>query len=138
MTPDQPKPKEQKPKEPSSSEWKVLRYVWEHEPSTAREISEALEPQEGWASSTVKTLLRRLVEKGHLRSTKGKGVTQFRAMGSAKRTLFGAAEELLRRTKEDTVGPLIAHLVKRSSMSSGELEQLRKLVEQEQTRRKGK
>ena len=129
MTPEQPK-------EPSPAEWKVLRWVWEHDRSTAREISDALAQEEGWSPSTAKTLLRRLTEKGHLVAQKSKGATRFRAKGSAKRTLFGSAEELLGRAKEDTVGPLIAHLVKRSSLSSDELDELRRLVESEQKRRK--
>jgi predicted transcriptional regulator len=41
----------------------------------------------------------------------------------------------LGRAREDSVGPLLAHLVKQSELSSAELAELRQLVEAEERRR---
>ena len=54
------------PEEPTAAEWKVLLTVWESGPLAARDVVDALEAETGWSTSTVKTLLRRLVDKGHL------------------------------------------------------------------------
>jgi predicted transcriptional regulator len=83
----------------------------------------------------VKTLLRRLVTKGHLKARDVDGTQHFVAVRSPKRTLFDAADELLGRAREDAVAPLLAHLVKKSSLTSDELSALRRLVEDEERRR---
>lgn len=122
--------------EPSPSEWKVLRLVWESGPTTARELSERLAAPEGWTPSTVKTLLRRLVEKGHLRTRRAGGAFVYAPRRSPRKALFEAAEELLGRAREDTVGPLLAFLVQRSDLSAEDLAELRRLVEDEERRRR--
>jgi BlaI family penicillinase repressor len=46
------------------TEWDILDALWTAGRGTAREITEALEKRRGWAYSTVKTMLDRMVEKG--------------------------------------------------------------------------
>lgn len=121
--------------EPSPSEWKALRHVWAHGPCSARDVCDALASVEGWTDSTIKTLLRRLVEKGQLVTKSAEGGQLYSAKKSPKRALFDAGERLLERARQDTVAPLLAHLVKHSELSSDELAELRNLVEAEQRRR---
>lgn len=54
----------------SDAEWKVMNVVWETAPTDARTVLEALEDETGWAYTTVKTMLQRLVDKGALRVRK--------------------------------------------------------------------
>ena len=58
----------QKLEPPTAAEWKILKSVFERGSCAAREVIEDAEQQHGWSASTVKTLLRRLVDKGHLRT----------------------------------------------------------------------
>jgi len=45
------------------TEWDILEALWQAERATARQVTEALIGRRGWAYSTVKTLLDRMVEK---------------------------------------------------------------------------
>jgi BlaI family penicillinase repressor len=45
------------------TEWDILDVLWAAERATAREVTERLEARRGWAYSTVKTLLDRMVDK---------------------------------------------------------------------------
>jgi len=121
--------------EPSASEWKALRHVWAHGPCSARDVCDALASAEGWTDSTIKTLLRRLVEKGQLVTKSVDGRQLYSAKKSPKRALFDAGEQLLERSRQDAVAPLLAHLVKHSDLSSAELADLRDLVDAELRRR---
>ena len=47
----------------SDAEWKVIRALWTRHPASARDVLEALHGETGWAYTTVKTLLARLVAK---------------------------------------------------------------------------
>ena len=45
------------------TEWDLLEALWALEHATARQVAEHLEARRGWAYSTVKTLLDRMVKK---------------------------------------------------------------------------
>ena len=117
------------PEEPTPAEWKVLTVVWERGRVAARDVVEALAGETGWSASTVKTLLRRLVEKEHL-STESVGSSfLYTPARPPLRTLRRSAEALMERAAEGTVGPLLAHLVRRSRLSERDLADLRDLIE---------
>ncbi len=118
-----------RPNDPTPAEWRVLSLIWEDGPFSTREVLEALEGKESWSTSTVKTLLRRLVDKGHLRTRKIGNSFLYSAVGSPMRILKRAGESLLQRTSGATVGPLLAHLVSSSDLSSEDLDELKALVD---------
>ena len=45
------------------AEWKVMKVVWQQGSGAARDVYEVAGDTHGWAPSTVKTILRRLVSK---------------------------------------------------------------------------
>jgi len=47
----------------NETEWDILEVLWEDRAATARQVAERLEGSRGWAYSTVKTMLDRMVEK---------------------------------------------------------------------------
>jgi predicted transcriptional regulator len=111
------------------AEWKVMKIVWQLKACAARDVYEAAGQEQGWAASTVKTLLRRLVEKGFLTFTQVGNSYLYRPARPALKSLFGAADALLDNALEGTVGPLLAYMVKKSKLSPEELTQLRALLE---------
>jgi len=50
----------------SSTDWAILRVLWEHPNCSTGAIHEQLVEERGWTKSTVKTLVSRLVDKGYL------------------------------------------------------------------------
>ncbi|MCU9532979.1 CopY/TcrY family copper transport repressor [Streptococcus sp. CSL10205-OR2] len=47
----------------SDAEWEVMRVIWTYHETTSKEIINVLGPKKDWSTSTIKTLLARLVEK---------------------------------------------------------------------------
>ncbi len=115
--------------DPTPAEWKILSLVWDEGPLAARDVLSSLEGETDWSTSTVKTLLRRLVDKGHLRTRKVGNSFLYSASKSPLRSLRRAGEDLLGRASGATVAPLLAHLVKNSGLDSAELENLRALID---------
>ena len=118
------------PEEPTAAEWKVLTAVWNKGPLAARDVVQALADETDWSTSTVKTLLRRLVEKGALKTRQVGNSFLYSTTRSPLRTLRRSGEELILRAGETAVGPLLAHLVKRSRLSPEDLDELRALIEE--------
>ena len=113
----------------SSSEWKIMSIIWNRSACAARDVYNLAGPKYGWAQSTVKTMLRRLVEKGYLKTTQVGNSFLYEPTRPALKPLLPAADELLGRAMDGTVGPLLAHMVRRSRLSPEEIEELRSLLD---------
>jgi BlaI family transcriptional regulator, penicillinase repressor len=113
----------------AAAEWKVMRVVWQKKSCAARDVYVETAAQHGWAPSTTKTLLARLVEKGYLHAKRVGNSFLYRPTEPAIKTLSGAADELLSHALEGTVAPLLAHMVKKSKLTGEELAELRQLLD---------
>lgn len=121
------------PKQPeplSPAEWEIMKIIWEKKSCAARDVYEIAGQKHNWAVSTVKTMLRRLVEKGQLKTQQVGNSFLYTPSCSAQKTLFQSADALLGRALEGTVAPLLAYMVKRSNLSQSEIEQLRSLLDE--------
>lgn len=118
------------PHEPlTPAEWKVMKIVWRRKACAARDVYEEAGRDLGWAPSTSKTVLRRLVDKGCLTTTRVGNSFLYRPARVAVKSLLGAADELLENMLEGTSGLVLSHLVERSKLSADELARLRALLD---------
>lgn len=114
----------------SAAEWKVMKIVWRRRRCAARDVYQEAGQAHGWATSTVKTVLRRLVEKGHLKTTRVGNSFLYRPARSAMDSLRGAADALLGNALDGTVGPLLAYMAKSGRLSPEEVAELRDLLDE--------
>lgn len=106
-----------------------MKIIWAHRECGAREVIDDAGREHGWAPSTVKTLLRRLVDKGALKTKAVGGNYLYRPAESALSSLRKAADQLLDHAIDGTVGPLVAYMVKKGQLNPGEIAQLRQLLD---------
>ncbi len=112
------------------AEWKVMKIVWARGSCAARDVYEEAGREFGWAPTTAKTVLRRLVEKGCLTtSAVGNSFLYRPAPTAVQSSLLGAADTLLDQVLDGTTGLVLSHLVKRSKLSARELAELRALLD---------
>ncbi len=122
----------------SEGEWKVMRIVWEKGKCDARDVYQQAEKDYGWAMSTSKTFLRRAVKKGYLQTTRVGNSFLYRPTHSSFEPLRLAVDNLLGYAMNETVGPLVAYLVKKSKLSDEDVEELRALIEQHDRKKRRK
>jgi BlaI family transcriptional regulator, penicillinase repressor len=113
----------------SAAEWKVMKIVWDLQKGMAREVYTVARQHHGWAPPTVKTLLKRLVDKGYLSTTEVGNGFVYRPAQSAISILRLAADTLLEHTTRAATGPLLAHMVESSPLAEDDLDTLQKLIE---------
>lgn len=113
------------------AEWKVMKVVWRHRyrGCAARDVYTETAKTEGWAPTTTKSILRRLVEKGHLNARPVGNSHLYEPAGSALKSLLAAADNLLANMLEGTMGLVITHMVEKSRLSDDELARLRQLID---------
>jgi BlaI family penicillinase repressor len=116
-------------KDLSNAEWKVMRIAWKLQKAMAREIYTIAGEKHGWSPATVKTLLRRLVDKRYLATTAVGNGFVYRPVQSAFSALHAAADVLLNNAIEGTTGPLLAHMVEKTPLDAADLDVLQKLID---------
>ena len=109
----------------SSSELEVMEALWQSaEPVPISQVRTRLEGAHSWDGSTVKTLLRRLCEKGAVEAEK-RDVYYYRPLLSRQEYQAWSTQNLLDRVYRGSARDLVACLVRGSQLSREDLEELR-------------
>lgn len=117
------------------SEWAILQVVWEREPCAAPAVQEVLEKDKGWAYTTVKTLMDRMVKKGLLTTERVRNLYLYR---SAITRAEAQRSEILRTVKrafDGALTPMMQFLIENESLSDREYQELERLI---RNRKRGK
>ena len=116
-------------KELTNAEWKVMRIVWEERKAMTREIYTIAAERYGWSPATVKTLLRRIIDKGYIHVTQIGNGFLYRPARSSLQVVKNAVESLLDNAVDGT-GPLLVQLVEKATLSDNDLNSLQDMIEQ--------
>ena len=117
---------------------RIMKVLWERGAASAREITETLSREKTVAHSTVQTLLRKLEGKGAVRHEKVDRTFVFHPTVDSRSVARGATRELIERIFGGSAAGLVAHLLKEEKIPRKELEEIRKLIEEYETRQKGR
>jgi predicted transcriptional regulator len=116
-------------KDLSKAEWKVMKIVWELRKAMAREVYTIASAQHSWTPATVKTILKRLVDKGYVSTTRVGNGFVYRPAQTALSALQSAADTLLMNAIEGVTGPLLVHMVERMTLSETDLDLLQQQID---------
>ena len=116
-------------------EWVIMDAVWEHQPCAAGTVQEALHSHRGWAYSTVKTTMDRMVAKGLLATKSIRNLQLFTAAISREEAQRVEVRNLLKRAFDGALTPMIQFLVEEEGLSATEIKELRSLLNAPKRRR---
>lgn len=114
----------------TASEWNVLECLWRHSPQTVMELVAELKCRVGWAKSTTITTLRRMEEKGLVRSEiigKAKHYTPLVAREEAE---IEETHTFLDRVYRGSVGLMVSTMARRQALTQEDIAQLRTILDQ--------
>jgi len=113
----------------SEAEWEVMEVFWRRSPQTAAEVYAALRPGTHWKSTTVRTLISRLVAKGILEHEVDGKRYLYSAARSREECVEAAGQSFLERIFGGAVQPLLLHFASRTRLSKRDAEKLKQLLE---------
>lgn len=113
----------------SQAESAVMDALWRTSPMTAEEVSAQVGPAQGWGEATVRTLLSRLVKKGALSTEKDSRRFLYRPLIERADYVASESESLVDRLFDGRVGPLFTHFSERRKLTSDDIADLRRLIE---------
>lgn len=108
----------------TEAEWNVMECLWEKSPRTGRETIDWLKERMGWSRSTTLTLLRRMEEKGAVRSEDSENVKQFVPAISREEAAHRETEDFLQRIYQGSLGMMVSAFTKKQNLSKSEIEEL--------------
>lgn len=116
----------------SPAEWQVMRIAWTLQRVTSNQVIEILQRKVDWKPATVKTLLRRLVQKNALKTTKEGRYFIYEPVIGEQNAMDTAADELFSSICEMHVGSTLAHVIKEHQLSQDDIKQLEAILKKKQ------
>jgi BlaI family penicillinase repressor len=117
-------------------EWAIMEAVWQREPCAAGTVQEALQETRGWAYSTVKTTMDRMVAKGLLATHSIRNLQMFTSLVSRDDAKRIELRRFLSRAFDGLLTPMMQFIVEDEGLSADEIKTLRGLLDSAK-RRKG-
>jgi BlaI family penicillinase repressor len=114
----------------SDAEWTVMQAVWNRAPASARDVLDDVGEETGWAYTTVKTLLARLVEKGALSEDRQANINIYEPRITRDEARGSALRSLLDRAFDGTFGSLFQHLIKEERLSARDVRTLERMLQE--------
>ncbi|HEY2510109.1 MAG TPA: BlaI/MecI/CopY family transcriptional regulator [Polyangiaceae bacterium] len=111
------------------TEWDLLEVLWAKERGTAREVAEALAETRGWAVSTVKTLLDRMVNKELVSARQVGNVWEYTPAVRPVEARRSAWADLVQKAFGGSVAPALHFLANDAKLSKKDLAELRALLD---------
>jgi BlaI family penicillinase repressor len=112
----------------TEAEWAIMDVVWREEPCAAGTVQDALEASQGWAYSTVKTTMDRMVAKGLLGTHAIRNLNLFTSQVSRDEARRSELKRCLQRAFDGALAPMIQFLFEQEELSERELQELRSLI----------
>lgn len=130
-----PSPSEANPPVPSISdaEWVVMTEMWRLGEATAKDVVQALEGRQAWKPKTVQSLINRLVQKGALAHRQQGREYLYRPLVAEDRCVHEASRSFVDRVFGGKLAPLLACFLERQDCTPAELDELRRLLEQQKS-----
>jgi predicted transcriptional regulator len=110
------------------AEWRVMEALWLRGRATAVDLQADLAAAEGWAYSTVKTMLDRLVDKGYVRARRIGNVYEYAPRVRRGSAVARVVDDVVDRVLEGSVTAFIGRLVERRRLKPDELDELRRML----------
>ncbi|SPE39854.1 Transcriptional repressor, CopY family [Candidatus Sulfopaludibacter sp. SbA3] len=106
----------------------VMRAVWDAGPSTVEAVHLTVSRNRTLKEATIRTLLRRLEQKGYLRHEEDKRAYVYQAVEPARSLAARAVRQIIDRFCQGSVEELVSGMVEARVLSKGELDRLEDFV----------
>ncbi len=112
----------------SETEWKIMELLWETPNQTIGDIKTALSDT-AWSESTIKTLVRRLVQKGAVKADNSDGHFIYAPMVSANVCKRKETRNFLSRIFQGSIKMMMVTLASESKLTEEETKKLMELID---------
>lgn len=106
----------------------VMQVVWDKEPCPVEAVYETVAQKRDLKETSVRTILRRLEQKGYLRHQQRGRAYEYRASEPARSLAARAVRQIIDRFCKGSVESLVSGMVEAKMLSKGEMDRLEEFV----------
>ena len=111
------------------AEWVLMQCLWQQGKASATELQKLLDAQQGWAYSTVKTMLDRMVDKGVVTAHRVGNTYEYAAKLKRQSAVGRAVDDLYDRVLGGSLSPLVSRLIESRKLSAEDVAELRAMLD---------
>lgn len=115
----------------SKAEYDILRILWKGEHQTVREVNEHLQTTYGWAYTTTKTMMDRMVTKGLLQRDDFHGIFLYKPLVSRPAGMARWIRFFAERVLETDPATVVAMFADSKAITSEEIAELERLLSED-------
>ncbi|MFC6322697.1 CopY/TcrY family copper transport repressor [Companilactobacillus baiquanensis] len=108
----------------TDAEWRIMRVIWTLDSATSRELIDILGESMDWKPATIKTLLRRLSDKGIVETKKDGNKFIYTATMDESDTIDLASKKFFNQVCAKKVGSAIAYLIDNSELTQADVDKI--------------
>lgn len=112
----------------TEAEWEVIRVIWAQKQTTSKEVTAILAEKKGWKATTVKTLLRRLLDKKRIAAQHQGNKFVYTALIAEEESLDFLTQRFLEKVCNRKIGNVLAQMLTQSQLSLQDIAQLESLL----------
>lgn len=112
----------------SAAEWQIMRVIWTLHQATSRQIIDSLAQKNNWKEATIKTLLRRLVQKKVLQTTTEKRSFVYHPLINEQETIDLMTADVFQKICQMHVGAALLSLIQQFPLTKNDIEKLQKAL----------
>jgi BlaI family penicillinase repressor len=113
----------------SDAEWAVMEELWKEHPLTALDVVKRLTPRFAWQDQTIRTMLRRLVDKGAVDYQADGKIYYYQPAVSRAQCVRVESRSFLERVFGGSPKPLLVQMVNEAELTPEDIAELKKLLE---------
>lgn len=105
----------------SEAEWEIMKIIWNNEPLKASQIVKKIQTRKSWNDKTIRTLIRRLVDKNILIAKKEK-VNMYYPLVSKEKCIKDVTNSFIDRVFDGSIVTFIATYINSNNISTEDYE----------------
>ena len=117
----------------SRAEYDILRTLWKNGRLSVREVHDQLQDTYGWAYTTTKTMMDRMVEKGLLNRESFHGIFLYKPLISRPAGLARMVQFFADRVLEMDVGSVVSLFARSKALTPEEIDELNNLLQKKES-----
>ena len=121
---------------PTEAELEILRVLWNHGPSTVREVYDALKENKGVGYTTILKFMQIMAEKGLVSRNEDQRAHLYEAMIPKESTQQQLVDDLLDRAFGGSALQLVMQALSSKRASAKEIDQIRRLLDEYEEKKK--
>ena len=111
------------------AEWALMQCLWQRGSASATELQKLLQEEQGWAYSTVKTMLDRMVDKGFVTTERTGNVYEYSPRLRRQSAVSRVVDDVFDRVLGGSLSPLVSRLIENRRLSASDVAELREMLD---------